>query len=199
MAPVYTSKLAPRPGRVLVAKKLQQPLTIVLDPATVPDSFTTKEGQVKAIRIHEIHEFVRRDLKAAMENFFEHVQVVDKDTPVPAGHQLHLSIERFEGHAELMSAGAYSAGRVFGRMTWSVALLPHGDPDYLFSYTDTATGDYSLVHVREAPAMIEATYRVALQRLLSRMTDDKVPHQLRDIDGGPEKPRRKDSPADRTW
>jgi len=165
--PVSTSLLLPAPGMPLVARKIQTPLTIVLDPDNVPDSFVIA-GLGKQITVDGVSEFVRRDLKLAMQNFFLRVDVISpEERPMPGSHMADIRIDRFDAQGNFSSTPGVGMGaQVSGRMTWAFAILPAGGRDYLFSFSEISTGDVPLVGMRQAPTMVEGTYRVGLEHLV---------------------------------
>src|SRR4051794_21225920 len=81
----YSMKnVRPTPPSLMVARKIQRPLYIVLDPSRVKDTWVletaacaTKASGCEHFNLTDFHEFVRRDLRATMTNYFSRVEVVD--------------------------------------------------------------------------------------------------------------------------
>ncbi len=183
MPPVHTASLRPAPASVLVMRRVSTPLYIVLDPRRVPDSYVVPQDVMKAITIHEVRAFVSQHLVHTMRNFFENVYVVGPEDRIDSGHVMWVAIDSFGSGAD---AAYYTSGvmgaRFYGSMTWSVAIRPSGGDDFIFSHSDTATGDFAGVHVSHSGPVFESTYRVALERLVSNLVEANVPRQLMQLE-----------------
>jgi hypothetical protein len=148
MAPVHVKTLTVQPPSLMVARKVERPLFIVLDPAKVPDTVIIPEDELKEIQVYEVQEFVRRDLKLAMESFFTHVEVVDPSHPLPPAHvRADVKINKLGMRVSKVmnthNASQVAAG-IYGEMTWGFALRPVEAEEYLFSYAGASKGAYSL-------------------------------------------------------
>lgn len=183
---INTGQLSLSPGSPLVARKIQRPLVIVLDPQLVPDEFVMSSMK-KQVEIREIREFVRRDLRGSMLSFFENVEVVAPDTSIdPNAHVGHVRIDRFDGQGTFpQTAGPGMNSQVYGRMTWSFALLPSRGRDYLFSYADTTTGDFPLVRTADVSSMIESTFVRAIEMMMHRFIEDGAYQAFLTLDAAP--------------
>jgi hypothetical protein len=177
--PVNTSLLLPTPGLPLVARKVQTPLLIVLDPELVPESYAIS-SLGKNVEIREIREFVRRDIKLAMQRFFRHVEVVDADEiGAPFSHVAHVRIDRFDAQGSFPGTpGVGVSAPVAGRMTWAFAILPVGARDYLFSWSATTLGDVPLVRIGQMPLIVESTYRAAIEQMIEGFVESGAYERL---------------------
>lgn len=179
MRPVETSYLDIRPTLPMLASKIARPLYVVLDPAEVPDSYTIPERTVKEIRILQIHDFVRRDLKRTLASIFDKVEVIGADEFIPTDVLIgQVRIQRFAVEADMATSGGYTAGRVYGQMGWSFAISRPREHAFAFSYADTVTGTFGLVNADQTNEMMESTYRLALERLLAELAKGDVLDRL---------------------
>lgn len=171
LEPVHTSQLVIRPTRPIVATKIARPLYVVLDPAQVPDEYTVPERTIKELTIFEIREFVRRDLRAALETYFDHVVVVTPSVELPEGALVaQVQIQGFATQAG--AAGA--TGAAYGRMDWAFAIREPGANDLAFSYAESVTGTSPILTRHDSDEMIESTYRVALEHLITKLGEPGV-------------------------
>jgi hypothetical protein len=188
MAPVHVSQLQVSPPSLIVAKRAPAPLYIVLDPSHVPDEYVIPQDELKEIRISELQTFVRRDLKRAMETYFEKVEVVAPGYAFPAPPYWKADVRIDSLRSKVIKAtdnqsGAVAA-QIFGEITWAFAIGPTGSSDYLFSYAGHSVGNYSMTHVSESGKMFASAFETALGDLLQAFTEKKVPEKLI-----PEEPR----------
>lgn len=180
MAPVHVSKVEVSPPSLMVAKKLSRPLFIVLDPERVPDYVHIPQSDVKEVHVHELRTFVRRDVKKAMETFFQRVEVVEPGYAFPSEphYVADIKIDKLGTRFDKATSGGYTAGRVFGTMTWSFAIRPSGADSYMYSFASTAVGDVVLTHVSETPKMFGSTFDVAIAELIEGMVDKEIDKKL---------------------
>ena len=183
MAPVRVSQLQVTPPSLLVARKASRPLFIVLDPSKVPDSVVIPEDELKEIQVFELHAFVKRDLKRAMENFFDRVEVVPPDFKFPDGAFVRADVRVDRVTARVVKAvevgdASNVAAQIFGEMTWAYALRPSEAPDYLYSFAAASKGKYSMTHVSETPKLFASTFEVAISELVEGMVDKGIPEKV---------------------
>ncbi|MBK9031060.1 MAG: hypothetical protein IPL61_06950 [Myxococcales bacterium] len=179
MKPVNTRALHIEPTLPLVATKIPRPLYVVLDPTQVPDEYTIPARTTKEIRILEIREFVRRDLRDALSSMFAAVTVVGLDDVAPPDAMIaQVQIQRFAAEIDQVTSGDVIAGRVYGQMGWSFAIRKIDEPEFRFSYAETVTGTFPLVRVDQTAEMMESTYRIALEQLMARLSDREVMARL---------------------
>jgi hypothetical protein len=129
-----------KPASLLVAKKIPRTLYLVLDPARVKDSWEM-HGDGGHFALKEFQAFVRRDLKDAMQTYFERVEVVKAGDPIPAGPHVigDVKVDKVALHDLNTGRLTYTAIE----MTWSFAMRPSESQDYAFSFGGTATSSES--------------------------------------------------------
>src|SRR4051812_5600677 len=78
------------PPSLMVARKIERPLYIVLDAGKVKDTWpldtascATGAAGCEHFKLTDFQEFVRRDLRATMTNYFSRVEVVDSTQALP--------------------------------------------------------------------------------------------------------------------
>jgi hypothetical protein len=189
LSPVYTSHLYVRPTLPMIASKIERPLYVVLDPAQVPDQYTIPEGAIKELKIYEIHDFVRRDLRGTLATYFAHVHVVAPGAPIPDGALVALvQIQGFALDAEtgplqltyMLGANGKPGPMLMpsvsahGRMEWAFAIRVPGERDYAFSFSDSAISTTALTASYDSPEVMASTYSVALDHLLERLGQPDV-------------------------
>ncbi len=188
MAPVYVSQLKVAPPVLMVAKKSNQPLYIVLDPAKVPDQVVIPGGELKPLDVYEMQTFVRRDLKNAMAAFFKTVEVVGPDF-VPPSRPCWVADVRIDSVAMAVNKASdtnaqYIAAQVFGQITWAFAMRPAKADDYAYSFADTSVGTYSLTSVSETGKMFESAFEVAITTMVKGLIEKGVDKRLTGVTSG---------------
>jgi hypothetical protein len=167
MSPVYTSRLNVRPSQPFVAQRIARPLYVVLDPAQVPDEYTIPAHTFKALSIYQIRIFVARDLRRALEAYFEHVAVVAPTAQIPEGALVaQVRIDEFSEDGDVTGP--------HGRMTWAFAIRRPGDRDLAFSYAESVLGTAAAGTSYASDEMLESTYRVALEHLAAKLDQPDV-------------------------
>jgi hypothetical protein len=151
---------------LLVAKKMQRPLYLVLEPARVKDSWEMS-GSSGTFTLKEFQTFVRRDLKQAMAGYFERVEIVTSGDQIPPGapHVIgDVKVDKVALHD--LNAGRLTYTAI--EMTWSFALRPSERAEYAFSFGGTATSSESYPTFEVGCAqMIES----AIAGMLDKWTD----------------------------
>ncbi len=135
-AGVNVETLSPSPPTLMVASKVQTPLYIVLDSSRVKSSYEVPRiGTVTGMP-----SFVTRDLKEAMSEYFQTVDIVSAPSEITADKYIiaDVKVDGFKKGSVSDGAASYS---VF-EMTWSFALRPSDAGEYLFSFTGIAPSDY---------------------------------------------------------
>ncbi|MBA3457099.1 MAG: hypothetical protein H0T42_28710 [Deltaproteobacteria bacterium] len=179
MEPVHTARLTISPTVPMVARKIAHPLYVVLDPAQVPDRYTIPERTNKEIHIHEIHEFIRRDLRTGLAFLFERVVVIAPGTPIPPGTLVaQVRIQRFSADVDMVSTGSATAARVYGQMGWSLAIRGSSATDFAFSHTENVRGSFPLTHVSQTAEMMTSTYQLAIEHLLAKLAEPDIVAKL---------------------
>ncbi len=142
------TNVRPKPLSLLVAKKIPRPLYIVLDPARVKDTFTletrgcaTPGGACERFKLMDTQQFVRRDLKAAMESYFSRVEVVASAQALPKEPHVVADVKIDDIRLESLVRGAFTY--VLIQMNWGFALRPSDQTEYTYSFAGTSTSNDS--------------------------------------------------------
>ena len=161
------SSVKPMPAGLMIAKKQQYPLYLVLDRQRIPAEWLFKVGNDTGV-ISDVDLFVKRDLKNALSQFFQEVQVVNR-IPENATHYwaADIKVDRVEQVKLVRGALTYLPMQ----MKWQFALRGHQAEDYLFTFGDSATS------IDTYPSLIEGaklTIETAIERLTKAMVDKGV-------------------------
>lgn len=179
MEPVHTARLTIQPTLPMVARKISRPLYIVLDPALVPDSYVIPEQTNKEIRILEIREFVRRDLRSGLAVLFDRVVVVAPGVPFPEGALVaHVRVQKFSADVDMATTGNQTAARVYGQMGWSIGIRGSTAIDFAFSHTENVQGSFPLTHVSQTAEMMTSTYQLAIEHVLAKLAEPEIVAKL---------------------
>lgn len=127
-----------KPASLMVAQKIQRPLFLVVDSAKVPDSWDLKESSSlnpkdgEQTKLIDFQQFVRRDLKEALGNYFAKVEVVKAGTPLPAEPHVvaDVKVDRVQLHSTPVGRLVYT----IIEMTWGVGLRPSEQAEYAFAF-----------------------------------------------------------------
>lgn len=130
----------PKPPSQLVARKIRRPLYMVLDPSRVKDTWALKNSDGE-FQLRSFHAFVRRDLKRAMQEYFEQVEVVGPGQPPTGAPHVVADVRVDDVSLHDLVTGALTYVKI--EMTWSFALRPSEANDYAFSFGGTATSSES--------------------------------------------------------
>jgi hypothetical protein len=170
MQAVNSRALAPTPRLAPASQRITTPLYLVLDERAVPESaYIAAAGPRAALRVTDIREFVRRHMRDTLGRYFDRVVVVSPDQVPPGGHVARVRIARvgLTGHRN---------GEIYGQLDWTFSLRAEGQPEFRFS--ETSTGDRAVRYASHADQSIEATYRVALEHLVTALDEREVPTRL---------------------
>jgi hypothetical protein len=185
MPPVHVKELQVSPPALMVSKKVQAPLYLVLDDARVPDYVHIPETDVKELHVYEVQTFVTRDLKRVMELFFARVEVVPPSfTPPTTPHYVAqvqinaLSTSVDKVMTQSSRGGVAQTGRIFAAMDWGFALRAGDEDQFMFSFANKTVGDTALVMVDEAPRMFTGAFDVALRQLVDRLQQEQIDQKL---------------------
>jgi hypothetical protein len=141
----YSLKNAsPKPANLLVARKIERPLYIVLDASRVKDvvPVATAACEIDAMgcerfNVFDAQTFVTRDLKQAMEVYFARVQVVPAGQPLPPGPAVVAEVKVDAFRLRALPRGSVTYQII--EMTWGFALRRTEDADFVYSFAGTAT------------------------------------------------------------
>jgi hypothetical protein len=131
------------PASLMVVQKISRPLYIVLDGAKVKDTWDIETAACalngpgcERFKLTDVQEFVRRDLRKAMEAYFSRVEVVDSKGAIPAIDHVVGDVKIDAITLREMVTGALT--HVFIQMTWGFALRRSEATEYSYSFAGTA-------------------------------------------------------------
>lgn len=127
-----------KPASLMVAQKIQRPLYLVVDPAKVPDAWDLKESSSfnpqdgEKTKLVDFQQFVSRDLKDALGNYFAKVEVVKAGTPLPSDPHViaDVKVDRLQLHSTPVGRLVYTVIE----MTWGLGLRPSESAEYAFTF-----------------------------------------------------------------
>ena len=137
-----------KPPSLMVARKIPKPLYIVLDATKVKNTWPIETAPCavgdtgcERFKLMDFHEFVRRDLRRSMENYFTRVEVVDSVQAIPQTPHVvgDVKIDDVRLHALVRGALTYQ----LIEMTWGFALRGSDQQEYSYSFAGTATSNDS--------------------------------------------------------
>ncbi len=138
-----------KPASLMVARKIDRPLYIVLDPARVKDIWEIGTPSCalpdhpgcEHFKLFDVQTFVRRDLKAAMESYFTRVEIVAPGQTLPNGSYVFADVKVDDIKLHDVVAGHLTYTMI--EMTWGFAMRRSEDTDYTYSFGGTASSSQS--------------------------------------------------------
>lgn len=137
-----------KPINVMVARKIQDPLYIVLDANRVKDTWdmktsacVTKSRGCEQFKLMHVQEFVRRDLKNAMQHYFASVKVVTSLQEVGAGPSVIAEVKVDEVRLHTLARGFLTYRLI--QMKWGFAFRRSDADDYTYSFAGLASSNDS--------------------------------------------------------
>lgn len=137
-----------KPPNLMVARKIERPLYIMLDATRVKDTWAmetsacaTGSGGCERFDLLDVHLFVRRDLKVAMENYFSRVVVVESREALPNTPHVVADVKIDDLRLNTLVRGAL--GFTLIEMTWGFAMRRSEQEDYVYSFAGTAASNDS--------------------------------------------------------
>jgi len=169
---------------LLVAKKIERPLFIVLDDTRVKDSWQLSSNAMSGGTLKDFQLLVSRDIKGALEPYFSKVTVVKSRDGLPNTPHIvaDVKVDRLKLHDMVAGALTY----VLIEITWSFALRPSEADDYVFSFAGTASSSESYPTFEVGLAqMVES----AVTGMLKKWTESEGIEKLRTLPGPIERPK----------
>jgi hypothetical protein len=137
-----------KPASLMIAHKIDRPLYIVLDPARVHDSFSiataacaTGAMGCEHFQLMDVQEFVRRDLKASLGEYFSRVEVVAPGQALPSTPHVVADVKVDDIKIHEAVRGAYTYAII--QMTWGFALRRSEKTEYSYSFAGTSESNDS--------------------------------------------------------
>lgn len=162
----------PKPLSLMVANKIDRPLYIVLNPTKVKDTWTLSScaaptSSCGQFDLMNVQEFVRRDLKATMENYFTRVEIVDPAKALPETPHVVADVKVDDIRLNFLVRGMLT--HVLIEMSWGFALRESDQDEYAYSFAGTATSNDSYPNFETGCAqMIEN----AIPAMLKKWTEE---------------------------
>jgi len=171
-----------KPPSLMVARKIERPLYIVLDEAKVKNIWqlqtaecATHSAGCEHFYLLDMQLFVRRDLKTAMENYFSRVEVVVSPADLPTTPHVVADVKIDDLKLNSIVTGALT--HVIIEMTWAFALRPSDVTDYVYSFAGTAqSGDSYPTFEAGCAQLVEN----AIPTMLKKWTESGGIEALRD-------------------
>ena len=158
------------PLSLMVAKKIDVPLVLVLDPAKVQDSWPMH----KKYAVADWSSFVSRDLKSSMENYFSTVTVLAPGDAMPDGPHLVADVKIDRVQLRPIETGGLTYNVM--QMQWGFAVRAAGAEDYLFSFAGTASSKETYASALDGLGQLIES---AIGGLLQAWTEKDVPTAIR--------------------
>ncbi len=172
----------PKPPVLMVARKIDVPLYVVLDQSHVKDTWdletapcATNAPRCERFKLFEAQSFVRRDLKAAMESYFSRVEIVDSADGLPPTPHVVADVRVDDFRLNALQRGPYVYQLI--EMTWAFALRPSGQDDYAYSFAGTSQSNDSYPTFEAGCATLVEN---ALTSMLKKWVESNGPQQLRE-------------------
>ena len=137
-----------KPPSLMVARKIERPLYIVLDATRVKNTWTLETAPCatgsmgcERFNLMDVQQFVLRDLRATLENYFSRVEVVESAQALPHTPHVVGDVKIDDIRLNGLVRGALTYEII--EMTWGFALRGSDQQDYAYSFAGTATSDDS--------------------------------------------------------
>ena len=164
----------PTPANLMIARKNERPLYIVLADERVRNSYAletsacaTESRGCERFELSDFQTFVRRDLKAAMANFFSGVHVIDTATPLPPTPHVVAHVKVDDVRLNDLQRGGLTYTLI--QMTWGFALRRSEQEDYAYSFAGTSSSDDSYPTFE---AGLETLVENAIPQMLERWVEE---------------------------
>lgn len=172
----------PTPPSLMVAHKIERPLYIVLDATRVKDTWPIETAACATgalgcehFKLLDFHEFVRRDLVAAMSNYFSRVEVVDSPGALPKTPHVVADVKVDAIKLDALVRGALTYQLI--EMTWGFALRGSDQKEYAYSFAGTASSNDSYPTFEAGCAQLVEN---AIPAMLKKWTEGGGIEALRD-------------------
>jgi hypothetical protein len=174
----------PTPPSLMIARKIERPLYIVLDANRAKDVWTletspcaTGSQGCERFKLMDVHTFVRRDLKAAMENYFSRVEVVESQVALPSTPHVVADVKIDKIRLNGLVRGGFTYTVI--EMTWGFAMRRSEQEDYAYSFAGTAVSNDSYPTFEAGCATLIEN---AIPGMLKKWTEEGGVEALRDAD-----------------
>lgn len=172
----------PKPISLMVARKIERPLYIVLDQGKVKDTWPLETASCatgsmgcERFNLMQVQTFVRRDLKAAMEQYFSRVEVVDSPQALPSTAHVVGDVKIDDIRLSALVRGPLTYQLI--EMRWGFALRKQEQTDYAYSFAGAASSNDSYPTFEAGCAQLVEN---AIPAMLKKWTEDGGIDALRD-------------------
>ncbi len=172
----------PKPPSLMVARKIPRPLYIVLDATKVKDTWpmetaacATGSAGCEHFKLMDMQQFVRRDLVAAMQNYFSRVEVVESPEALPKTPHVVADVKIDDIRLNALVRGPLTYQLI--EMTWGFALRGSDQQDYAYSFAGTAASNDSYPTFEAGCAQLVEN---AIPAMLKKWTEGGGIETLRD-------------------
>lgn len=172
----------PKPPSLMVARKIERPLYLVLDAAKVKDTWgletapcATGGRGCERFNLMDVQQFVRRDLRTAMESYFSRVEVVESTQALPSTPHVVGDVKLDDIRLNGLVRGAFTYQLI--EMTWGFALRGSDQQDYAYSFAGTAASNDSYPTFEAGCAQVVEN---AIPAMLKKWTEGGGIEALRD-------------------
>jgi len=138
----------PKPISLMVARKVSTPLYIVINDTNVKDTWQIETAACaigsrgcERFKLMDVQQFVRRDLKAALEKYFQRVEVVESSQVLPSTKHIVGDVKIDD--IRLHSLVRWRLTHELIQMKWAFALRWNDQESYFYSFAGTATSNDS--------------------------------------------------------
>lgn len=134
----------PKPPSVMVARKIERPLYIVVDAAKLKDSWpmetaacATDSMGCERFNLLDVQQLARRDLKNLMGQYFSKVEIVASAAALPPTPHIVADVKVDDIRLNGLVRGRLTYQLI--EMTWGFAMRPSEAQDYAFTFGGTAS------------------------------------------------------------
>lgn len=170
------------PPSLMVARKIQRPLYIVLDATKVKDTWpietaacATRSMGCEHFNLMDVQEFVRRDLSAAMQNYFSRVEVVTSQEALPKTPHVVADVKIDDIRLNALVRGQLTYQII--EMTWGFAMRGSDQQEYAYSFAGTSASNDSYPTFEAGCAQLVEN---AIPAMLKKWTENGGIEALRD-------------------
>ena len=172
----------PTPPSLMVAHKIERPLYIVLDASKVKDTWplstascATGSPGCEHFNLIDFHEFIKRDLRNTMGNYFSRVEVVDSPAALPKTPHVVADVKVDDIRLNALVRGALTYQLI--EMTWGFAMRGSDQQEYAYSFAGTAASNDSYPTFEAGCAQLVEN---AIPAMLKKWTETGGIEALRD-------------------
>jgi hypothetical protein len=171
-----------KPPSLMVARKIQRPLYIVLDASKVKDTWpiataacATGGMGCEHFNLFDVQQFVRRDLQSAMQNYFSRVDVVTSEAELPKTPHVVADVKIDDIRLDALVRGALTYQLI--EMTWGFAMRGSDQQEYAYSFAGTSSSNDSYPTFEAGCAQLVEN---AIPAMLKKWTESGGIEALRD-------------------